>query len=212
MRAKIAGTDKYESRIAGVSIKLCFSTPYHWSIACYMGHDRYEYPLPEKWVAAARTSSLIFDVGAFNGYYGLLAAKANPEARVYIFEADPVNAEHIRRNLAENGIRNATLVEAAVSDKTGTIRFSHDGSSGSRVAAWGKPMDSVALSSYGSPDLLKLDVEGHEPQAIQGADLSDTKTIFVEVNSAETLQLLSAFEPVYKDDYNAVLRRKVPVR
>src|SRR5262249_15546093 len=81
--ANIRGIHSFDATVGEVTVKLHFFTPYHWSIADTMAHYNYEHPLPEKWIEYAASASLIFDAGAFNGFYGLLAAKANPKAQVY---------------------------------------------------------------------------------------------------------------------------------
>jgi hypothetical protein len=47
------------------------------------------------WKEKAKQSSVIYDIGGFNGVFGLLAAKVNPQARVVIFGADAISARHI---------------------------------------------------------------------------------------------------------------------
>lgn len=146
-----------------------------------------ELQLLPAWIEKAKQSSLIFDVGGFNGIYGILAAKANPNAKVVIFEPDPTNIEHIISNLALNSV-DAYVVEAAVSDHDGTIKFSADGSTGSRITSWGVETRCVTLASFGSPELLKIDIEGHELEALKGADISKTKSIFIEENHTPLLE------------------------
>lgn len=192
-------------------ITLAASSPYHYAIARSQSDGTwYESARLKTWIEKAKSlppGATVFDVGGFNGIYGLTAALANPKAKVFIFEPDPVNARHIEKNTRINNLENCTLVEAAVSDKNGEIAFSGDGSTGSKVQTWGKPVKSITLASYGSPELLKIDVEGHEPQALKGADLSRTRTVFIEVNAHETLERLTAFRLVSREGENALLER-----
>ncbi len=122
---------------------------------------------------------VFYDVGAQAGYHTVLAAKrAGAVGAVYAFEPLPRNQSYLRRNLELNGIRNTTMVPAAVSDRDGELCFdpgpgfmaghlSEDGD-GFRVKA-------VSLDYWQqteqarTPDLVKIDVEGAELSVLQGA-------------------------------------------
>ena len=94
-------------------------------------------------------------------------------AKVFTFEPDPVNVECAKRNL--DGLENVTLMEVALSDKsgprgwersnsnTGKHRLSPDGK-GETVCAI--EIDSLDLYAC---NLITLDVEGHEMFALKGA-------------------------------------------
>jgi hypothetical protein len=61
-----------------------------------------------------------YDLGANIGFFSLLAARlVGPTGHVVAFEPSPVNAAQLQRNIDLNGFTNITLVEAAVSSKTG---------------------------------------------------------------------------------------------
>jgi FkbM family methyltransferase len=121
---------------------------------------------------------VVFDLGANVGYYTLISAvRAGPRGRVFAFEPLPRNLEFLRRHLALNRIENAAVVEAAVSDRSGTVRFEEDAStSKGRIGeAGGLEVRSVALDDWvvreghPAPDLLKIDIEGAEFLALHGA-------------------------------------------
>jgi FkbM family methyltransferase len=123
-------------------------------------------------------SGVMYDLGANVGYYTLLCAVlAGPRGRVFAFEPLPRNLEYLRRHLALNRIENATIVEAAVADRSGTVRFEEDAStSKGRIGAGGAlEVRSIALDEWTArearprPDLLKIDIEGAELLALQGA-------------------------------------------
>jgi FkbM family methyltransferase len=120
----------------------------------------------------------VYDLGGNVGYYTLISAvRAGPRGRVFAFEPLPRNLEFLRRHLALNKVENVTVVAAAVSDRSGTVRFEEDAStSKGRIGeGGGLEVRSVALDDWvgpeghPAPDLLKIDIEGAEYLALQGA-------------------------------------------
>lgn len=143
----------------------------------------------------ARRAGVVLDVGAHVGFYALLAAHANPSARVLAFEPLPSAAARLRRNVAENGVTNVELFECALGDEKGTARLFHQPES-----AGGIPTSSgLAAEFFESPyfvehgvapatevavrtidevarelnlvrvDLIKIDTETTEPAVLAGA-------------------------------------------
>ena len=131
-----------------------------------------------------RPGMRVFDVGANIGYYAIMESKlAGPTGSVIAVEPSPSNVALLQRNLAHNGIANVTVREGAVSDVPGSRRFHlavqsnlntfHDIGSG-REHLSGNSIDVDTLTvpglaeQYGAPDLLRMDVEGHEVEVIRG--------------------------------------------
>jgi FkbM family methyltransferase len=121
---------------------------------------------------------IVFDLGGNVGYYTLLSAvRSGPRGRVFVFEPLPRNLEFLKRHLALNRIGNVTVVEAAVADHGGTVRFEEDPStSRGRIGEGGAlEVQSIALDDWidrgklPTPDLLKIDIEGAEFLALKGA-------------------------------------------
>lgn len=164
----------------GVTVKLGFFTPYHQSIAKSQHNRAYEIPVMRVWLDQIDGKKVIYDLGGFNGLYGLLAAKKNPNARVAIFEPDHTNAEHIRANIRLNNLSNCTAEEAAVSDYTGTTIFSQGGTSGEHIGETGRDVQVVALKDLPRADLIKIDVEGAELKVLEG--MGYKSTILLEVH------------------------------
>jgi FkbM family methyltransferase len=138
----------------------------------------YEMEKCRRFAEAVPPGGVVFDLGANVGYYTLISAvRAGPRGRVFAFEPLPRNLEFLRRHLALNRIENAAVVEAAVSDRSGTVRFEEDAStSKGRIGeAGGLEVRSVALDDWvvreghPAPDLLKIDIEGAEFLALHGA-------------------------------------------
>jgi len=134
----------------------------------------------------------VFDVGASHGYYALLFAKlAGPEF-VHAFEPEEGNFSRLRMNLELNGFQGAHVSRLAVLDSPREVELNvfapeqygwHtlgepamevDGTPAGPVAQ--QSVQAVTLDDYCSKngiqqiDLLKLDVEGAEVEALSGAD------------------------------------------
>jgi FkbM family methyltransferase len=137
------------------------------------------------WARLAAGASTIADVGAHVGYFTLIAALANPRAAVHAFE--PVDFIHARLavNQRGNAIKNITRHQAGVSDRQGWadigVRFSANllstGSSlepavagQARTETKRIPLRTIdAVFGDSGVDLIKIDVEGHEPHVLAGA-------------------------------------------
>ena len=74
----------------------------------------------------------IFDVGANNGSWGLDAAQRFPAYQVFAFEPTPALCAGIRARATELGLTNYHLIEAAIADLAGTVKFNVAGQ-----ADWG---------------------------------------------------------------------------
>jgi FkbM family methyltransferase len=157
------------------------------------------------WEKAARDASVVFDIGANAGIYSLAAAAVQPEATIHAFEPTPEIADRLRKTAAMNGLRRVHVHETAVSTESGSaslVRYrgtlgANDGMNYITTA----PADSQAASittvslddfcaehAIDRIDLLKMDIQGHEPRALEGAAglLSSGRigTIFTELNWA----------------------------
>jgi FkbM family methyltransferase len=73
----------------------------------------------------ATTARVTLDIGAYVGYYSLLAAHANPAGRVFAFEPLPGPAARLRRNLEANRLLNVECVDAAAGEADGTALLYH---------------------------------------------------------------------------------------
>ena len=144
----------------------------------------------------------VVDVGANYGVYTLAAARAvGREGRVWAFEPTPASAGYLERSLGMNEGIPAKLLRLAVSDHAGEVPFLLKGSpEENAVATAGAPgaigvpaarLDDLA-AEWGEVDFLKLDVEGHELQAIRGGErfLSErSPLVMLEIRSGKDFDL-----------------------
>jgi len=136
-------------------------------------------PFSKLIVSELSSDAVCFDVGANIGLTMLMMADLCPQGHVYAFEPGPENAKWLHRNVEINGIKNCTIIEAAVGSTIGTLRFGEN-------RAWGFPTDDPEIPGVTVPvltldefvrrtpqikqvDLIKVDVEGFEPHVLYGS-------------------------------------------
>lgn len=123
------------------------------------------------------------DAGANYGLYTVALAKAvGREGRVWAFEPAPDTAQFLEATLRLNDFRQVLLSRAAVSDRDGSLSLVLEiHPEVNRVAGAGATagdaieVPAVTLTRLAEQqdwrdiDFIKLDIEGHEPEAIAGA-------------------------------------------
>jgi FkbM family methyltransferase len=132
---------------------------------------------------------LFVDVGANIGFFALVAAKLNPRLRVVAFEPNPKMFAMLSEHKRLNELSNLTAEPLAVSNRDGKARLFINKSdmSASLVPDFQKdfnpavcdiPVGIVTLDSYlqrsgvSSSFVLKVDVEGHDKELLEGAACS----------------------------------------
>jgi FkbM family methyltransferase len=133
----------------------------------------------------------VFDVGASHGFYTLLFAKLAGPERVHAFEPEEGNYARLRVNLELNGFQGVQASQLAVVDESGEVElnvyppelYGWHTLGHPTMEVEGKPVvpdasrrvQGVTLDEYCADrgikriDLLKLDVEGAELEALRGA-------------------------------------------
>lgn len=141
---------------------------------CWLGHFEIEKQAAVR--RLVRPGMRIFDIGANAGFYTLAFARlVGAGGHVWAFEPLPGNVRHLRRHIALNALENVTVMEAAVSDRSGSAHFLQAPSNamGRLAAEGGITVRTMALDEFcaraGGPDLVKMDVEGAESAVLEGA-------------------------------------------
>jgi FkbM family methyltransferase len=167
-----------------------------------------------------RHASVVWDVGANVGVYFLTALAVRPHGvEVVAFEPQPDLAATLRDHLDRNAFDDATVVEAAVSEQMGEcdLHVPHSDRMASLDEGFLRMRDQESVRRYAvpvitlddyaervgrRPDVLKIDVEGHESALIRGARdvLSGRPTLFLEVSDgeADSREVASLFEFGYE--------------
>jgi len=147
----------------------------------------------------------IVDAGANVGSWSLLANHFFPGCMIFSFEPLPEYFKFLRENTLN--IPSITCINAALSDKSEEKKFYLQGHSSSFMQASNELLslhpnefcrgellvrsikldDFISSEKIASPDLIKLDVEGAEIIALEGARhiLQTTKYIILEVSFVE---------------------------
>jgi FkbM family methyltransferase len=154
------------------------------SAAYWVGLERYEGCTLKVFAHLCRQSREIVDVGANTGLFSLLAAAVHPDARIHAFEPFPHAARRMEANLQVNGFANVHLVRTALSREPGIQPLYFDDAlrltQGATLRNGGGMTHKVdvpvlRLDDYlqrlaAKLDLLKIDVEGAEPDVLAGAE------------------------------------------
>ena len=133
------------------------------------------------WAELAKSADYVADIGANTGVYSLLTKAVRPSAKVIALEPSPRVFTKLQRNIDLNGY-SIVAVDVAASDKSGVAPFFDLASphqyTGSLESDFGGPlktsvpverMDQIlAQHGFDRLDLVKIDVELHEPAVLRG--------------------------------------------
>ncbi|MDW8002917.1 MAG: FkbM family methyltransferase [Deltaproteobacteria bacterium] len=143
---------------------------------CWLGS--YEYEKQRLFCQFVSEGDIVFDIGAHVGFYTLLASVLVGErGRVFAFEPLPENVKMLQTHLRINKVNNVTVLELAVTDRDGVSFFElGESSSTGRLSERGhlkvqvSSIDSLVQEAVvPAPSLIKMDIEGAEFEALQGA-------------------------------------------
>jgi FkbM family methyltransferase len=134
-----------------------------------------------------RPGDVFYDVGAHIGFFSIIAARlVGNDGRVFAFEAAPENVSALEQNARKNDFGQIVINPVAVWSKCGNFSFGRpypgalagaildatsQGSCGPASLQIQVPtitLDRFA-ESHSPPKLIKIDVEGAEPEVLEGA-------------------------------------------
>ena len=157
------------------------------------------------WLKLCKNSNVIIDIGANTGVYALTAKTINPKAKVFAFEPVKRVFLKLQKNIQINNY-NIIAIEKAVSNADGFAKIFDTISEHTTSVTVNQNLSPVGtkvietkieittLNSFvkyydiNSIDLIKIDVETHEPEVLEG--FSDylrkfKPTILIEILSDE---------------------------
>jgi len=71
----------------------------------------------------SKKDKIIFDLGANEGFYTLIAKMKSPESKIFCFEPNLYAFKLMKRNLKENKLKSVKLINKAVTSRNGFINF-----------------------------------------------------------------------------------------
>ncbi|MFG6687619.1 FkbM family methyltransferase [Mariniflexile sp. HNIBRBA6329] len=145
--------------------------------------EQYAYKLNDKSIVAAESGDTVLDIGACWGDTALyFAYKVGENGKVYSFEFIPDNLKLFNRNISLNPHFSSKidLVPNPVSNNSGDLIYFKDHGPGSKVefeffeghtgtASTISIDDFVKSHRLEKVDFIKMDIEGAEPLALEGA-------------------------------------------
>jgi FkbM family methyltransferase len=163
------------------------------------------------WAELCKHSEVILDIGANTGVYSLVAGSVNSKAKVFAFEPSREVSIKLCKNVGANPF-NIQVLKKALSNKKGTASFydksdhNYTGSlnenSGSNTIAYEVETETLDnfIEEYGlTVDLIKIDVEKHEPEVLEGFKKYisvQQPTILIEILEEEMARKI---QPILKD-------------
>ena len=141
-----------------------------------------------------------FDVGANVGLYSWEVRKVCPLRKILAFEPDPKNFKLLEITQKEANLQNLKICNTALSDQVGNVSFLQDTLTSATGCVEGKekpwielylnsPANEIrvktntldSVSDDKTPSLIKIDVEGHELEVLQGGrnTLSEAKPLLI---------------------------------
>ncbi len=146
----------------------------------YCLDDHYESITLRLWRELSKRARFILDIGSHIGTFALVAADANPSAKIIAVEVDDAHFRQLQKHAAS--YPNISPVHAAIADQPSMLWFcpgdANDGAGRLCPEKSGdprcRPVEAISLSSLcqtlavSSVDLIKIDVEGYEHALLTG--------------------------------------------
>lgn len=126
-----------------------------------------------------KPGDIVIDAGAYPGDYSIWASrKIGPEGRIICFEPDTKNRKVLRKNLEKKALKNFIIVPKGLWDENTILKLKNSdglhtqldlevGDEEIEVVKLDDELKNIGVSKV---DILKMDIEGAEIQALQGAE------------------------------------------
>jgi len=130
------------------------------------------------------SETVFWDIGAHIGYFTCIMSRRLSKGQVVCVEPLLENVELLRENIRLNNLRNAVIIDKALSSSEKLVSFSISESSyegrivhnqehlpGKKINIKATTIDTLIKSGLPVPDIVKIDVEGEEGRVLKGATL-----------------------------------------
>ncbi|URA10918.1 FkbM family methyltransferase [Thermospira aquatica] len=163
-------------------------------------------PLSDREISSLSPGQNVLDLGGNIGMVAIyMAKKVGPDGHIWVYEPDRKNQQLLKEHIAINEITNITVVPYGVWNQSGTLTFYEGGTYTSSFVKTNyideKPSHYQAVSipvvtldeemerfGWKKLDFIKMDIEGSEVAALQGAKNLLSKlspSLLIETHSAE---------------------------
>jgi FkbM family methyltransferase len=164
--------------------------------------DRYDRDWPELGeiaflkTARLRPGARVFNLGANHGVIAMmLAGEVGPTGRVIAVEANEADIRAAEESARLNGLDQMDCIHGVVARSEGVAAFGVNGEVDDGSGRFGRErvravsIDGLARR-YGAPDVIFMDIEGYEGEALAGAGdtLEARPDWFVEVHGDEAIE------------------------
>jgi FkbM family methyltransferase len=197
--------------IKGTQLKLYYERSQHLGFL-FSGQIEYEKEFSSMVLEHLRPGNIVFEIGSNIGQYSMvMASKVGENGMVVCVEPDSDNFAFLSFNVLKNHCSNVRLINAAVSDKEGYTTFYKDTITGGRMGSMfrqysgthfqgrSEEVKTMTLQQltdqYGTPDFVKVDVEGAETLVFSDPVAIHEGTIFlIEVREETKEHIFSIFQ------------------
>jgi len=146
--------------------------------------DQLEEEQRRRFLELLRPDDVVYDVGTHIGIWTVFSAQRVPEGQVHGFEPNAENRAQVEANAQLNGLQNVSVHAQAIGDRTHEADFAlfkEDRSARGSLVPDQPPdrtirVEVLALDDapvhlgIGQPNAIKLDIEGAEGLALEGAN------------------------------------------
>jgi FkbM family methyltransferase len=171
----------------------CNPTSYLSRLLFWGGEKGFEYKTVRIYKELVKSADVIFDIGSNIGYYSLIGAKINPNAKIFAFEPMPAAFKYLNINIDKNNFKNIKSEKVALSNVVGKAKFyavksrkfmnleDHLNGDGTinvdnNISSFGEEFDVntntldnyVASNQIKGIDLIKIDTEASEHLVFEG--------------------------------------------
>lgn len=147
----------------------------------------------DAFIELAKSKTQLLDIGALHGVFSLAFASASEAKSALAVDASPLAFSKLLYNIHVNPLAKVVPIECALSDHNGEVQMhfewehavSAGSSSNNSFAVACITGDKLCEENKFAPDIIKIDVEGHEVKVLKGLQKTISKhkpLIFLELH------------------------------
>lgn len=129
-------------------------------------------------INSVKPNDIALDVGAHIGYFSMLMSKiVGSNGHVYAFEPRPLNQKMLSKNIEVNNCANVTILTSAIGNFIGKVNFDATTGTGTghvtedgNISVSITTIDNFCNEKNIKPSYIKIDIEGGELDALNGAE------------------------------------------